>query len=460
MPYRVLLWGVVVGLLVCAIASADIPKTINFQGRLTDASGKFVSDGKYYLSFRLYSDSTGGTAIWQEAESIAVSKGLFNVILGSFNPIPDSIFDYSYIWLGMQVGSDQEMTPRQRLSSLGYAYRSIKADTSAFAVSGIAGGWVDDGTVVRLATSTDNVGIGTTSPLTSLHVARSGGYHWGSGTGRGWLTIGDSTYGLSFGIATGGLGAGDARIWTDGGTGRLMISGGSSSRDLLTLTNGNVGIGTNNPRRKLEIDLSNASGPWGRDAIYIRSSDDNSTATLLTNKNNFTFWTLTEGVDRRANISCGDIDADGTTTTKVLAITGGSDLAEPFPISYSEKLQAGSAVIIDEENPGHLTLSSQPYDRRVAGIVSGAGGIKPGLTLSQEGVMEGDQNIALSGRVYVLATASNGAIKPGDLLTTSSIPGYVMKVTDYEKAQGAIIGKAMSPLDKGQGLVLVLVNLQ
>ncbi len=144
----------------------------------------------------------------------------------------------------------------------------------------------------------------------------------------------------------------------------------------------------------------------------------------------------------------------------MLAITGGSDLAEPFPISYSEKLQAGSAVIIDEKNAGYLTLSTESYDTRVAGIVSGAGGIKPGLTLSQQGVMEGDQNIALSGRVYVLATASNGAIKPGDLLTTSEIPGYVMKVTDYEKAHGAIIGKAMSSLEKGQGLVLVLVNLQ
>ena len=51
---------------------------------------------------------------------------------------------------------------------------------------------------------------------------------------------------------------------------------------------------------------------------------------------------------------------------------------------------------------------------------------------------------ALSGRVYALADASNGAIKPGDLLTSSDIPGHCMKVTDSHLAQGAIIGKAMS----------------
>jgi hypothetical protein len=74
--------------------------------------------------------------------------------------------------------------------------------------------------------------------------------------------------------------------------------------------------------------------------------------------------------------------------------------------------------------------------------------------------MEGGQNVALSGRVYALATAANGSVKPGDLLTTSDIPGHAMKATDHERWDGAIIGKAMSSLEDGEGLVLVLVNLQ
>ena len=68
--------------------------------------------------------------------------------------------------------------------------------------------------------------------------------------------------------------------------------------------------------------------------------------------------------------------------------------------------------------------------------------------------------MALTGGVYCWADAYNGSIQPGDLLTTSDSPGHAMKVTDYAKAQGAIIGKAMTSLEEGRGLVLVLVTLQ
>ena len=142
-----------------------------------------------------------------------------------------------------------------------------------------------------------------------------------------------------------------------------------------------------------------------------------------------------------------------------LEIRGGCDVAEPFPMSHQE-IPKGSVVVIDDENAGQLKLSDRAYDSRVAGIVSGANGVKPGLSMTQEGVLEGGQNVALSGRVYVLADVSNGAIKPGDLLTTSGIAGDAMKVTNHTKAQGAIIGKAMSSLKKGEGMVLVLVTLQ
>jgi hypothetical protein len=105
-------------------------------------------------------------------------------------------------------------------------------------------------------------------------------------------------------------------------------------------------------------------------------------------------------------------------------------------------------------------LSIRAYDRQVAGIVSGANGVNPGISLSQQGVIEGGQNVALTGRVYVQADAGNGPIRPGDLLTTSSLPGCAMKVTDHTRAQGAVLGKAMSALEEGTGFVLVLVSLQ
>lgn len=106
-------------------------------------------------------------------------------------------------------------------------------------------------------------------------------------------------------------------------------------------------------------------------------------------------------------------------------------------------------------------VSSNPFDKKVAGIISGAGGVNPGMVMGQENSeADGANPVALTGRVYCCADASNGAISPGDLLTTSHTPGHAMKVSDYQKAQGAIIGKAMTGLEQGQGLVLVLVTLQ
>jgi hypothetical protein len=153
------------------------------------------------------------------------------------------------------------------------------------------------------------------------------------------------------------------------------------------------------------------------------------------------------------------LDVNGTTRTHSIVITGGSDLAEPFKMGDAE-LPKGSVVVIDKEHPGELKLSSRAYDKAVAGIVSGANGINPGIALHQEGALDGGQNVALSGRVYVQADAANGAIEPGDLLTTSEIPGHAMKVTDPARAQGAIIGKAMTALAQGRGMVLTLVTLQ
>jgi len=149
----------------------------------------------------------------------------------------------------------------------------------------------------------------------------------------------------------------------------------------------------------------------------------------------------------------------GTVSVPVLEITGGADVAEPFQMSTKD-IPKGALVTIDEANAGQVKMSDRAYDTRVAGILSGANGIKPGIQLRQEGALEGGQNVALSGRVYALADASEVPIKPGDLLTTSATPGHCMKVTDHARASGAIIGKAMSALEKGKGIVLVLVSLQ
>jgi hypothetical protein len=155
------------------------------------------------------------------------------------------------------------------------------------------------------------------------------------------------------------------------------------------------------------------------------------------------------------------LDVAGAVRANVVQITG-ADFSEKFQVRHTQnKIEAGMVVAIDPENPGKLVISAQAYNHRVAGIISGAGGINTGVLMGQPGTLaDGDHAVALSGRVYVWAEASDGPIAPGDLLTTSNAPGLAMKVRDYRKAPGAVLGKAMTGLRQGRGLVLTLVTLQ
>ncbi len=155
------------------------------------------------------------------------------------------------------------------------------------------------------------------------------------------------------------------------------------------------------------------------------------------------------------------LQVNGTTSTKVLEITGGADLAEHFDIEADESLQPGTVVSIDPGKPGQLRVARYAYDKTVVGIVSGAGDVQPGMLMGQVGTLASGQHpVALMGRVYCWVDAQYGAVRPGDLLTTSPTAGHAMKATDNGQAQGAILGKAMTTLEAGTGLVLVLVSLQ
>lgn len=167
------------------------------------------------------------------------------------------------------------------------------------------------------------------------------------------------------------------------------------------------------------------------------------------------------------------LDADflglGRVITQEIEVTG-ADLAEFFKVntaSMSNAIRPGVLLSIDEDNPGDVVMTSEAYDTKIAGIISGANGVRPGLLMGgdierQEDALPaatGEFPIALAGKAYVYANTENGPIKIGDMLTSSSSPGYAMKVNDYEKARGAIIGKAMTALDSGDGFVLVLISL-
>jgi len=316
------------------------------------------------------------------------------------------------------------------------------------------------------------IGIGTTTPAHRLSIKYvNGGPTW---TSNGWtgamdfdngsaIAWGANSAGQRFGM---GHTNGSFAMWrtaADPGT-----IGSPAIYDFMIADSGRIGMGTLAPTANLHVfdavaasqriestgginawsrtEYATANGQWNvgtsrgyvNDAFYI--ARDPSPPAFYVQPNGDTYV--------QGNMSCG-----------TLTIRGGADLAEPFQMG-EEKIEKGSVVVIDQAHPGGLKRSTRAYDKRVAGIVSGANGINPGIALHQDGALDGGQNVALSGRVYVQADASNGEIEPGDMLTTSDTPGSAMKVTDPVRAQGAIIGKAMSSLKKDRGPVLVLVTLQ
>jgi hypothetical protein len=148
----------------------------------------------------------------------------------------------------------------------------------------------------------------------------------------------------------------------------------------------------------------------------------------------------------------GDVEVRGD-----IRLTNAADCAEDFTVMETESVEAGTVVVLGEE--GAVRPSERAYDKRVAGVISGAGGYKPGIVLDKQ-PLANRQPVALMGKAYCKVDAQYGAIEVGDLLTTSSTPGHAMKADDPFKSFGAVIGKALRPLREGQGLIPILIALQ
>lgn len=279
------------------------------------------------------------------------------------------------------------------------------------------------------------VGIGTTNPEFLLHVVADGAYHYDSQnvaelrssdssttlqaaqsnfslknsntTDNNWARMAFQTSDSNNQNAQGAFIGAQFKSHSAGAVTSDLVLGtkptGNSQQERVRITGaGNVGIGTSSPSALLHV--------------------------------------------------AGDVQVDGNLAAKY------QDVAEW--VQARNLLPAGVVVVVDSERRNQIVPASAPYDTRVAGVVSA----RPGLLLGEDG--ENKVKVAHSGRVKVKVDAHYGAISTGDLLVSSPTPGHAMRSEPIDVGAaklhrpGTLIGKALEPLENGQGEILVLLTLQ
>jgi putative heme iron utilization protein len=357
-----------------------------------------------------------------------------------------------------------------------------------------------------------NIGIGTTSPKQLLDVAgniRFGNHDTSNSRFMGW-TINDTFSSTNFSgmeiepVAVGGNYSENVHF----GTHYYAVGAG---RRMTIRYDGNVGIGTTNPGHKLDVYGPAASirvgsssdfahgvivtpeGVFERAYLFTTGGNANHSGHLrLSNGNSDITWAdilmrnaagttvnyitnVGNSYFNGGNVGIGTASPQaklhvvGTVATGALTVNGDitatgnvaakyQDLAEWVPASHA--IPAGTVVVVDAEQSNHVLASSRAYDTRVAGVVSA----NPGVILGEKG--EGKVMVATTGRVMVKVDASKGRIRVGDLLVTSDKEGIAMRSQPLDLGgtpihrPGTLIGKALEPLTKGVGEILVLLSLQ
>jgi hypothetical protein len=392
-----------------SVLSSYIP----IQGQLTDDSGAPL-DGDYSLTFRLYENSSGGTAVCEDTRTVSVNNGLFSHYFKGCSEI-----DGKMLYLGIQVGSDPEMTPRQYIDNVPYAWSLRPGAVISYTLGSNAILHLENsgasGRALRayaMATSGANYGVvgGSRSP------GGYGGYFYNNGGGVGlWgeskdASGGDGVKGESYSVTGRGL---YARNYASG----VAIAGYSDSAP---------GAGHYYPT--LYLVQANASG----DFVVGASS----------------YWgTRYWRVDRTGKgYFNGGTQASGADFAEQLAVEGQEADYEP-----------GDVLVISAEADQTVALSSQAFATAVIGVYSTRPALLGGAPDTDDPLA--GVPVAITGVAPCKVSAENGPIQRGDLLVTSATPGHAMRAGE-NPPPGTVLGKAMQSLESGAGVIVILVTLQ
>ena len=418
--------------------------------------------------------------------NITVSNG--NVGIGTTSPpkpltvngaalLGQNSGDWGYNY-GLQVKNKSNtitsVSTWQEGQSTGH-FGHLPGDTNLYVVNAYnsGGNFTLSGTGFLALTPAGNLGIGVAAPQTLFQIGSLGtGIAESSYKGlimiQGGSDVNSSSTGpngLEFKASSYGAGFGWKILSPDRGNGNTPLSfayraNSATWTELLTMRtdNGNVGIGTTNPASLFSVGASsqfqvNASGAVTSGSIV------SSGPVGIGVSPQYTLDVAGQIHASQAIYASGGITfSDGSSLSSANTLCGG-DYAESVDVTGGWANYApGDVLVIDPDHPGKFVKSSEPYSTAVLGIYS----TKPGMVGRRQTSPKSADEVpmAMIGIVPTKVSVENGPIKPGDLLVTSSTPGYAMRGTDRGRMLGAVIGKAMAPLDSGTGVIEMGVTLQ
>ncbi len=454
---------------VAAQTSSTSGSKLTYSGHLTDPEGQPVADGLYDFVFTLYATEKDNQALWSETQSgVSVKSGSLNVVLGQNLSLPKEIASRNELWLAVSVRGPYDsnftlLSPRQQLNApAGGGGGTLTCPHSHFSDSWSGGNYNSYGLSVTNSGGGD--GIDAYSYSTRTLYAAVYGYNL-AGTGNGTGVYGGSYYGSgvqAYSQYNDGLEATSDTTWAS-----AIYAHSANGNGVWAVSTNKIGV--------YGATYTNTRGMQAAHFVNLNTTASISNSALWVGS----YWnTLIEGhdIDSSGNsmnrtfwvARWGDVRADGTFASPA------ADLAEMLPAS--QKLEPGDVLVIGLD--GKLARSTKPYEAAVVGVYSTKPAFLGGTSGANEAVSsrrlvdaktgkrdvvplgaDGDIPLAVSGVVPVKVCDENGPILPGDLLVSSSTPGYAMKA-GASAPQGTVIGKALAALENGTGTIKMLTMLR
>jgi len=431
----------------------SLDDVVPIQGRLTDSNGNPLN-GTYDITFRLYDRQTGGTPLCSDTDPVEVTNGLFN---GAMDWCTANDIDGRQLWLSIEVEGDGEMTPRQGIYAVPYAWSlrpgALISDTrdgiltvrstgsgDADALFAYAG---DEGEAVS-AFSQNGVAVAAFSDnflgVQAYSYDEGGDYPGVFGCSADSASICDP-YRDDNGAGVMGYSQYDF--------GGYFVSGSVGDGGVYAEANYSLGVGVwaeNNGHGMAIYAEGDAPAPSSHayPTLYLVQKDSDGDFVV--------------GASSWLGTRYWRVDRTGKGYFNGGTQNSGADFAEQMAVAGEETdYEPGDVLVISASADRTVELSAEPFSTAVIGVYSTEPAVLAGAPDTDD-PLEGIP-VAISGIVPCKVSAENGPIHRGDLLVTSSIPGHAMRAGE-DPPQGTVLGKALGELKEGTGIIYVLVTLQ